>query len=392
MDPITIAAIIAAVVALGSTGASIAANSRAAKRQEEHDYGMLEASQENAKEMFDYENSFNKYSNAKSQMVEAGFNPALMYGQMPEVLSQSAASGSAGNVGMKPSFDGITRAINPTQIADLKIAEANGVAARNQANSEARLADGRYMEALANAQAKTYDTHVKKLLEDTIIDTATANLHRTRAETASIRTNTSRVELLTPVEYEEVLSRVGLNNEQASKVRSQVEQIKEDIKNQPLYRNQLAAQARYYNKAAEEVETRGRLEASERQEIERRIQSYDLERLARECGLTRRRPGKEAKSARELEIGKSSYESERSLLDPNEKAFCIGLMRCGFTEYEALTATYYYTFGTLDDLTKDWLQAGSKALGTAAGLGIGLSTAGKVTKGGSRGFTQTYSN
>ena len=373
MDPITIAAIIAGVLGLVTTGASFASNRAASKRQEQHDFDVIEANQENAKEMFDYENAFNRYSNAGSQMVNAGFNRALLYGNsMPEVLDQSSGSGSASNVGFRPDFESISRSIDPTQIADLKIAEANGVALRNQANSEARLADGRYMEALASAQQKTYDTKVKKMLENTIIDQATRTLELTGEQVGSIRANTARTMLLTPIEFEESMSRIGINHETAAKIREETMMIKEEIKNQPFVRNHLAAQARYFDRAGSLCEANERLSAYEAQELGEKVRNMQIERLARECGLTARRPGHESKNA--VNFDKMSYEQQRNFLSPAEKSFCQSLMMCGYSEREALCATYYYTFGSLNDLTSDWINAGSRALsGVIAGAGMAAS-------------------
>ena len=96
--------------------------------------------------------------------------------------------------------------------------------------------------------------------------------------------------------------------------------------------------------------------------IQEEIKSGQIGRFAREFGLASRRPNRKVKYPQEYDWKE------------NEKAFCLTLVKAGFTPEEATAATMYYTFGNVDDLTPEYIRAASSTISAlihgASGLGM----------------------
>ena len=98
MDPITLTMMIIGIVsALGGTIASTVSSRKAEDRARQHDIDMARLGQEIQDEQFQKQNvDFNSWANDKGHMIQAGLNPALMYGGMsPSVGFQSSSGASA---------------------------------------------------------------------------------------------------------------------------------------------------------------------------------------------------------------------------------------------------------------------------------------------------------
>lgn len=381
MDPVTIALLVASIVAsLGGTAASIYSSNKAAKRQEEHDRDMALLGQQIEDEQFAKQNiDFNNWATEKSHMVQAGINPALMYGGMsPTTGFQQSSGAKSGNVSMRPDYDAL-RGLSPSSWADYHVAEENGKAMRAEAKSAAALNDQKALESIARTVEQERATAQSKRLEKLIYDTQEANLNEIRSRISYTDTLTSSVSSKTAAEIEEINSRIGINEENKKKITKEIEQIQTMIDREPAVRAQLRADAFHLRAAGELAQEEKNLTKKrgeyvdeekknlreERRNLEEQLKSSQIARLAREYGLQGRRPNFGGKK----NTGVPSRDLEK-----NELAFMFALQGLGFSNKEAAAAAYYYSFGTLNDLTSEWIDAASRAAsGLAAGAGVYLS-------------------
>lgn len=393
MDPLTIAAlIISALATAGSTAGSIYFARKSQREQEKHDIDMARLGQQIETENFNRQNvEFNDWSTEKSHMVSAGVNPALMYGGMsPNVGFQSSGGASASNVMKTPDLSSLG-SLAPSELGNLRLAQLNGESLRERSSAEADYFRQKSAESAIDMLEKSRVHRFNKQLEKTIIDQATADLLKKQNEagyfsalTGKANAETVRLNMLTPAEYNEIMSRIGVNDATAEKLNKDAQAVQLMIEREPLVRNQLKAEARHLNSAASLADQNKKLSQAQQESLEEELRTSVVSRTARECGLTGRRPGKTSK-------GKSG---DINTLSPNELAFCVTLQKYGFSQEEALTAAYYFSFGTLNDLSSEWINAGSRALS-----GIGAGAAAVVTsraagRGGytSRGYTQSTTN
>lgn len=374
MDPVTIAAIAAS---LSTTISSVVGSVRLAKdsqeRQEKHDREMALLGQQIEDEQFSKQNiDYNSWSTGRSHMIAAGFNPALVYGGMsPETGYQSSGGASASNVMKTPDLSALN-SLAPSELGNLRVAQLNSEALRERSSAEADYFRQRSAESAVDMLEKSRLHHFNKSLEKTIIDQATANLLKTQQEeryfsalTGKANSETVRLNMLAPAEYEEIMSRIGVNSVTTSKLLKETEAVQAMIEREPFVRNQLKAEARQLNAAADLAIQNKKLSEAQKNSLEEELRSSIISRTARECGLTGRRPGKTSKG----------MPGQIGTFDHNEIAFCLTLQKYGFSQEEALTAAYYFSFGNLNDLSSEWINAGSRVLsGLGAGLGAGASS------------------
>lgn len=382
MDPITIALMVLGLVSsIAGTFASVRTSRESEERARKHDVDIARLGQEIQDEQFQKQNvDFNSWANDKGHMIQAGVNPALMYGGMsPSVGFQSSSGASASASAVRPDLSAL-RSISPSELGSLAVADKNGQVVRERTKAETSYYHQKAAESLIDTIEKSRQNRFNKQMEQTIIDNAMADLmvkneqgnyFRSLSGEADFRTE--RMREMLPAELSEIYSRIGINEQTRDNLIKEGTRLQNEIEREPLVRNKLRAEANQLNAAAHLARQNARLPEMQLKRLEEDLRTSQVQRLARECGLTGRRPGQTSK-------GKPGNLGSMS---KNEQAFALALIHQGFTMDESLTAAYYYSFGSLQDLTSEWINAGSRILsGAAAGFGASKGLGGKSSSSG----------
>lgn len=322
--------------------------------QEKHDINMANLQAQNEeklqKTMFDYQNNFNTWSNNKSQMVEAGVNPALMYGSASPVSfdSSGSASGSASSL---PTFQAF-KSVDPTEFTSQQIAKQNADSMTSNAGTNSMLAGAdislkkaQENEAVARTAEHLRSSAERKNLEKIVYDTALANLDLTSSMGADFKSRTKERETMLPF--------------RTAELDANTRRVEEEIKNQPIVRDQMRADIRRLNSVVTLNEELSTTEGYKRRELSARVDSIEeslkgsrLERIMSEFGLKQRHSGQSPKSTIQD-------------FDERDKAAYRALVDSGMTPSEAAAAVLWYTGVDPKDLSPSYVNGASRVLSGA---------------------------
>lgn len=351
-----------------------------AAAQRKHDKEMAELQYKNTlklqKEMFDYQNSFNSWSNNKSQMVEAGVNPALMYGSaQPVTLGASgSAEASAGKLPQGNPLAGISKSLDPFEVVNSRLAdEQNNIArmnAQTQQNvgaSEVTKNNAEAARAAADTAGKIGDNKLRRRLDNIIVDQSIANLIKTSEETNNIRSM-----------YEE---RDALLSGRVEQLSYQNQRLLLDIEREPLVRAELSQNIKYLrslessayadaaltlNQNITENTRRANL-VKEGKAIDEALRHSQLDRIMRQCGLAKRHTV-EGKNATMADLDTNQYRQAYALL-----------VEAGFSDSDAVSACLWYSGVNPADLTPEIIRTAGNVLTAGVGAAVGASAMSRGT-------------
>lgn len=316
------------------------------------------------KTMFDYQNSFNSWSNNRSQMVEAGFNPALMFGGSSSPVtfeSSGSASGSASNL---PQMSPLFKSIDPFEFGNQQIAKQNADSLSMNAgtNSAVGTADvalkkQQTLESASRTAENVRNTALQHRMENVIYDTAMANLMETSARAADFKSRTrERDTMLQP----------RIENLEANTRR-----IVTEIEREPLVRAQMSADIRRLRSVVrlnDEMSTtegvKRKKMASEIDAIGEGLKSSRLERIMSEFGLKQRHKGSD-----------KGYVS-LSDFDSRDREAYMALISAGFSPTESAAAVLWYTGVDPKDLTPSIINGASRVLSGTISAATSVATRG----------------
>lgn len=305
--------------------------------------------EELSKNLYDYQNQFNQWANNRSQMADAGFNSALMYG---DSMSKPALSGSSASAPSAPSNMPF-KSIDPNEGISLSFAKRRLDIEQQNADSQAKRVAIQNAKDAADTLLSAQQHKMRQHLEQNIYDTAQAELDYTRALTDSahmdkfvkgadigLKTNTSAY-------YSALASKIAVD------VENLPQKYQADIK------ESLALVGYYAEKAETERQTRGvtlRETEARIDNLVENLRSGEVNRIAHMFGLHARHKNwtKIQSDMRELDIVGN---------DARANGFIKCLLQTGhYTRDEAIAVYMYYTAENPKDVTPAGINAVGKVL------------------------------
>lgn len=334
------------------------------KRQGEnyaHDREMAELQKKNEievqKTMFDTQNEFNTWQNNKSQMVEAGINPALLIGGSQPVSFGATGNASASSSGsVSPvDFTKMFKSIDPFEVASQKVAQQNADTNEFAAKSNADKNKAEAELAAARTLQTAYHTDLDKRMEKLIIDTATERLNNIKADSADLRSRT--------------FERDSLLQGRLDEQKYENDLLVKEIEREPLKRAQIRADINHLHSIAKLNHEQATTEGYKRSELVSRIRTLEedlkgsqLERVAKQFGLYQRHAPSES-----VKIYNSVTNEYVSVgFSPNEKQAFIAFKELGYSEQEATMAVLYYTGVDPKDLVPSVINGASRIISSAS--------------------------
>lgn len=330
-----IALIMTAIAAIGN----MVVNAANQDKQIAHDKEMAEIQKENEKELMNYQTNLtqdtNMISTQKSQAIEAGYSPAMLYGSSLPTASVSGGSSSAGASQLNPlqlfnklpvdsvvntMYNSRQQEINKAKI-DAEIAEST-----QRANSYAM-----------QTARDSYDLGLRKRMERTIIDKSLADLEYQRASAENTRFLTERGRQLLPAETQQLNS---LNNE----IQARVEKITSDIEKNTWEMREIRSNIGRISHLNELTDSQAR-------EVNESVRRSAVGRVMQEFGLTTRLTPAQLRSGSAL---------HQALNNEQMKGAYITLRQLGFSEHEASNAVLYYVASDPKDVTPSVTNAASR--------------------------------
>lgn len=158
------------------------AQKRQMKRQKELNSQLMVQQAGLNRDQYDYEYAMESPAARVKQYMEAGLNPALMYSNGVAGMQGSVSGVSGSSVGI-PNFSNLfdleesvnaLEKLGQTEPSKVKMEELKSITDLNNANKA--IAEAMPDKIKAETDATRFDTHIKKALESTTIDTAKMNL------------------------------------------------------------------------------------------------------------------------------------------------------------------------------------------------------------------------
>lgn len=345
MDPITLAALIVGALSLVGTIGTAAYSAHEAR---EADSRALE----NQKDLMRYETELQQQTNTiatqKGHAVQAGYNPALLYGSMSAPGLADVSGGSS--QGTMPSMPELFQRIGTREVSESIATARQQQMARERMESDIALNDARRLDAIASANEKMRDTGVKRRLEQTIIDQATANLELTQAQKENTAFQTQRGIQMLPLELEQSRTITALD-------RKRMEEVDENIKRSSIERKHLSADIARINKSVDLMDT-------EKRQMQESLRNSQFDRVMKQFGIGTRTARLNRLEQYVTKTGSQFLDSERlkSYFTNPMRAAWAELVRLGYSEYDATYAVMFYTAEDPKDVSPSIVNAVSRGL------------------------------
>lgn len=327
------------------------AGKQVARQKDLADYSN-QLSEQLSKELYDYQNQFNQYANSRSQMADAGLNPAIMYGGSMDKPALSGQSTSIPNSVANQPF----KSVDPNEGLSLALAREKQNNDNKQTESLLRRQAFQNAKDAAETLRLNQDAHLRHKLNNVIYDSAIADLDYTKAVTDSVKLDkfvkgsTIGVNESTSAYYDALATKVGVDIQHLpAKYRADIHQAME--------------LAKYYDEKAKSEEKGRELTDKEIEFYNQRIQnltedlySGEVSRIAGMFGLQARRKNWTAiqSNMRELDILGN---------DARANGFISALMRTGhFTRDDAIAVYMFYTAENPKDVTPAAFNSVAKVL------------------------------
>lgn len=253
--PLATVGLISAGLSAAGTAGSIVASNNANAAQREHQLNMYHMQRGHSLADWALQNEYNSPEAQMARLKKAGLNPNLVYGNgnanMPAAKINPAG---APNISPRvPDFNGLSSAMAPYLDATVKQAQVDNLKAQNSVLvNDAILKAAQVGKTFAETKKTGVDTSMsefqlklQKMLENTTLQTAEANLRKTETETdislarnereaamnsSNLREAVERI-LNLRVQRLEMHSRIANNESQRQLINNQIQEIQHRIHN-----------------------------------------------------------------------------------------------------------------------------------------------------------------
>lgn len=301
---------------------------------------------ENQKELMRYQQELAQETNTiatqKGHAAEAGYNPALLYGNMPGLADISSGSAQ----GTMPELNKVLSKMPTGEIASFgtELVQSR-LLARQVANQE-RVGESEFMKNMSVAIENMRNTKFQKKMETVLYNKGMAELDLLGAQKQGIDISNVRASLMLPGELEQQ----GLINEQ---IATQIKDTTEKMKNYPVERAKMRAEIKEINSVIERNNHLNALTDADLQYTQERYRGTVVERIMKEYGLTNRMlPA----WLRKDEIA-NYYLRQPQLLGATAQ-----LVSLGFSQEEAVQTVLWYTGSESKDVTPSAVNAISRGI------------------------------
>lgn len=352
MDPVTIAIILSAIGAIGGIGSTIYSNIAQKKRDISADERQLA----NEKELMEYQAQIAKENNTvatqKGHMAEAGYSPALMYGNAT-IPGLQDSSGSAQGTSSEFKMPEIFNRVSPDNVYNAVVTNRAQEMQRQRLASDIQLNMKRGLREDAETARLLWQTGMNKKMERTIMDQMTADLALTRSQSNNLNFLTQRGQYLLPGELESQ----GLINRETAK---RIEKIDAELKKNPYEIKMLQADIKRINAVTKLTEaqtsatyTQEEYTREEMRGVQENIRHSAIGRIMKEFGLTQR--------VTPAALRTGSWLHNKAYAQQIQGAV-IELMNLGFSEHEAINACVYYVAEDPKSVTPSLVNGVSRVL------------------------------
>lgn len=342
------AAILVAVISLLGIMINAGQNAWAAEQQRKEAIAADQRQLQNQKELLDYQiekqGETNTIATQKGHAADAGFNPALLYGNMTAPGLIDTGSGSA--QGTMPDMKMLSQRLPISDIASNYLQVRQQKILQQQVNSQEHVNNSEFVRNMSIAAENMRNTRFQKTLEKNIYDKSMLELDMMKAQKEGIDIANNRASLMLPLELENQ----GLINEQTA---TQIRETNERIKNYPVERAKLRADMKYINSQIERNSRLNKLTDAQVKEVQENYRGTVVERIMQEYGLANRSlPA----HLRKDEI--ANY----YLRQPQLMGAVAQLTSLGFSQDEAVQTVLWYTASNAKDVSPSLVNAVSRGI------------------------------
>ena len=350
MEPMEWIALIGGILSLLGVGTEIWQTNKANKQQREHDEAMAALNhryrEEEAISSMEREANYNQYEIEKNKMLEAGFSPSLMYGQMQTAVPNISSVGSsqgAGNVGRMADFSKFFGKLDPAEYSGQMIERMNAKTLQERTRSDILKNEQDIRESVSRTIENKRNTAFKKSLETTLFNQEQQTLNNLRLQNKQMD-----FDLQYNIDTRDIrIEKERLENKRLEK---QINMITLEIEREPLVRKQIATDVSRMAAATENY-------YAQTAATKEQTQGMQITRIMKEFGL----------SARTIPVNARAGKIHDALWSDNMNAARIALKQLGFSEFEATNAVLWYVAEDPKDVTPSlvngfsrWLSASSK--------------------------------
>lgn len=347
MDPITIALLVGSILTgLGGTIGTIVSNRRASERQQQHDRDMALLGQQLEQENFDYQVNTNQRDIDRKHMIEAGMNPALMYGGMSPVTADISSGGaSAGRVMNPTDFSQQLRSATMpvTDVIRNSLDRRNTAVNESVGNSVANLNYQKQLESMARTLQTQQQNRITKRLENTIVDQAEQLLLNSRIAGHDLRSQIAARDGLTASNIALNEAKIKESGANVELLNSKILEVASNIEVNDMVRAQIAHDIKRIDAATENTQ----LDSAKIQES---IKGSQLGRIMKEFGL----------NAQSLPPNLRNNKAYKNIWNTQMTAATTALIKAGFSEFEAVNSVLFYCAQDPSDVTPSLVNAASR--------------------------------
>lgn len=162
-----------------------------------------------------YENTYNHPLQQMERLRQAGLNPHLVYGKGADMAAASTQSVSPSNTKQQAPHSAPISGLE--NIVSGFMATKQAQVSTDNLHAQGKLLEANYLKTLVETESKTYDLHMKNMLQDLIIEQTKADIDKTKANTDFTLSENQRQTLMHSHNVAKTLAeitRINLANEQ----------------------------------------------------------------------------------------------------------------------------------------------------------------------------------